>query len=77
VPTRGESATTQEKYREPAPTAPERREVGRVTGHLEGRDVSALSQELTALLVEAGRRMGFDVRTVYMVEGRRLDVVWL
>ena len=35
-----------------------------------------LNQELTALLVEVGRRMGWTVRTEYAVPGGRLDVVW-
>jgi hypothetical protein len=38
---------------------------------------SALNLELTRLLVDAGTRMGFAVRTEYAVPGGRLDVVWL
>jgi hypothetical protein len=40
-------------------------------------NASSLNMELTRLLVDAGRRMGFAVRTEYAVPGGRLDVVWL
>ena len=43
---------------------------------VEGREASALNIELTRLLAETGRRMGFDVHTEYAVPGGRLDVVW-
>lgn len=37
---------------------------------------SDINRELTAALVEAGRRRGFQVTTEYPVPGGRLDVVW-
>ncbi len=53
------------------------RDAGGVADEVEGRQASALNAELTALLVDTGRRMGFDVRTEYVLPGGRLDVVWL
>jgi hypothetical protein len=43
----------------------------------EPREASILNEALTGLLVNTGRRMGFEVRTEYAVPGARLDVVWL
>jgi hypothetical protein len=39
-------------------------------------DASALNHQLTDMLVDAGRRMGFMVVTEFAVDGGRLDVVW-
>jgi hypothetical protein len=59
------------------PPGSPRLDAGDVTDLTGGRDASALNTELTKLLVDSGRRMGFDVRTEYVVPGGRLDVVWL
>ncbi len=40
------------------------------------RAASELNRELTGLLAEAGRKLGFDVVLEYPVRGGRLDVVW-
>ena len=48
----------------------------RMTDEVIRTDASALNRELTASLVEAGRRMGFSVVTEYAVPGGRIDVVW-
>src|SRR5947209_6913059 len=40
------------------------------------RSPSELNVELTGLVVDAGKRLGFDVETEYPVPGGRLDVVW-
>jgi hypothetical protein len=40
-------------------------------------DIPALNRELTSLIVAAGKRFGFEVRTEFPVAGARLDVVWL
>lgn len=37
---------------------------------------SAINRELTGLLLETGRRFGFDAVAEYPVRGGRLDVVW-
>lgn len=41
-----------------------------------GSEASTLNRELTRVLVEAGKRMGFSVVTEFAVNGGRLDVVW-
>lgn len=52
--------------------------VGRDTDTVTVNDgvASELNRELTGLLLEAGRRLGFIVQTEYPVRGGRLDVVW-
>ena len=40
------------------------------------RDASQLNRELTQLLVESGKQMGFNVQVEWPVPGGRLDVVW-
>jgi len=47
---------------------------------VEGDDrpvASGINRELTQILVDVGRRMGFTTVTEYSVPGGRLDVVWL
>lgn len=44
---------------------------------VEPKEASALNRELTRLLVDAGRLMGFTVETEYPVAGGRIDVMWL
>lgn len=41
-----------------------------------GREASDLNRELTHLIMEAGRRLDFEVQAEYPVPGGRLDVVW-
>jgi hypothetical protein len=45
-------------------------------GKERSHEAHELNFELMQLVAEAGRRMGFDVRTEYPVPGGRLDVVW-
>ncbi len=47
--------------------------------HLErdGPGASQVNRELTDILVDEGKRMGFTTVTEYAVPGGRLDVVWL
>lgn len=40
------------------------------------RQAAEINVVLTGLIAEAGRAMGFEVRTEYPVPGGRLDVVW-
>jgi len=40
------------------------------------RVASELNRELTGMLVESGRRLGFEIALEYPVRGGRLDVVW-
>jgi hypothetical protein len=40
------------------------------------RVASELNRELTGMLVESGRRFGFEIVLEYPVRGGRLDVVW-
>ncbi len=47
-----------------------------MVNQVEDREASALNIELTRLVADTGRRMGFDIHTEYPVPGGRLDVVW-
>lgn len=42
-----------------------------------GPDASTVNRELTGVLIDVGKRMGFTTASEYAVPGGRLDVVWL
>ena len=40
-------------------------------------DAPTINRQLTTLVLEAGRRLGFEVASEYPIPGGRLDIVWL